>query len=92
MECLKKLKDASKESSLGKIIHVPQGRSARLMKETLPYGIEGLYTQGFSICNIIAAIGQDKLVLIHADQAGSRCYGKTPWQTFQDAKKLEPII
>ncbi len=38
------------------------------MKATLAYGIDGLYTNGFSICNIIAVIGQDKLVLVHADQ------------------------
>lgn len=54
------------------LIHVPQGRSARLLRTSLGNGIEGLHTDGFSTCNLIVCIGQDKIALIHADlQAGS---------------------
>ncbi len=50
-----------------KTIYVPQGYSARLVRATHGYGISGLYTDGFSSCNIVAGIGTNKLVLIHAD-------------------------
>lgn len=46
------------------IIHIPQGRGGRLMKAK---EATALYTWGFSSCNIIAVIGTEKLVLIHAD-------------------------
>lgn len=49
------------------IVHVPQGRSARFMRATIPYGIEGLHTDGFSTCNIIICMGNDKITLTHAD-------------------------
>jgi len=48
-------------------IYVPQGKSARLMKTSLDYGIQALYTDKFSTCNIIVCIGEDKMVLMHAD-------------------------
>lgn len=64
------MKSVSVEDDLlekGKIINVPQGRSGRLMKATLAYGVSGLYTFGFTTCNIIAMVGKEKLALIHAD-------------------------
>lgn len=64
------MKGVSVEEDLlekGKIINVPQGRSGRLMKATLEYGVSGLYTCGFTTCNIIAMVGKEKLALIHAD-------------------------
>ncbi len=48
------------------VIHVPQGRCARLTR-TPTNLIEALYTDGFSTCNIVALIGQDKLALFHID-------------------------
>lgn len=52
---------------MSKVIYVPQGYSARLMGATEVYDIKGLYTDGFSTCNIVACIGKDKLVLMHVD-------------------------
>jgi hypothetical protein len=55
--------------SMSKIIYVPQGCSARFMKATESYGISGMFTDGFSSCNIVACFGpnKDKLVLMHVD-------------------------
>jgi hypothetical protein len=54
---------------MGYAIYVPQGRAARLNKDALAYGIDALYTDGFSSCVIIAFIGKDngKLSLMHFD-------------------------
>lgn len=54
-----------------KFIHTPQGRSTRLMQASLSYDIGGLYTNGFTSCNIIAVIGKEKIALVHADQKTS---------------------
>lgn len=52
---------------MSKIIYVQQGNSARLSKTSMPYDIVGLFTDGFSSCNIIACRTDDKLVLMHID-------------------------
>lgn len=62
------LKDNSQKSSFSKIIHVPEGRSGRLIKQSKNYGINGLYTDGFSSCCILSVIAQNKIVLMHLDQ------------------------
>jgi hypothetical protein len=49
------------------IVHVPQGRGARLGMPKEVTGIKGLYTDGFSSCMVILAVTQHKAVLIHAD-------------------------
>ncbi len=40
------------------IVYVPQGCSANLTTASTTLGIEGLYTDGFSTCNIIVCIGK----------------------------------
>ncbi len=52
---------------MSKTIYVPQGYSARIRKVTEVYGINGLYTDNFTLCNIVACIGLDKAVLMHID-------------------------
>lgn len=49
------------------IIHVPQGRAGRFEKATLSYDLSGLYTWGFTSCNIVAFIGKERFSLIHFD-------------------------
>lgn len=51
------------------IIHVPQGYSARLTQDSKEYELSGMYTDGFSFCNIVACLDeeQQKLVLMHVD-------------------------
>jgi len=51
-----------------RIVYIPQGRSGRLNEQSAVHGVKGLYTDGFSTCNVIACIGKTKMVLIHADQ------------------------
>jgi len=48
-----------------KIINVPQGYSARIVKTTP--GINGLYTENFSSCNIVACFSPEKIMLMHVD-------------------------
>jgi len=49
-------------------IHVPQGRSARLTRDTLKNtNITALYTNGISICNIVICQSDDKISLTHVD-------------------------
>lgn len=50
-----------------KTIYVPQGYSARFMQATQAYGINGLYTDGFTTCNIVVCISHEKMVLAHVD-------------------------
>ena len=49
------------------MIYVPQGHSARLHLASAAYDIEGLYTDHYSSCNIIACLGKERIVLIHVD-------------------------
>ncbi len=77
-ECLTMLKDTTEYTVSGKIIHVPQGRSGRLVRLSSEVGIKGLYTYGISCCNILLVIGQDKISLMHLDT-----------QTHQDTLKAE---
>ncbi len=50
------------------IINVPQGYSARLIaKDSASLGIEALYTDGFSSCNIIICLSEKRITLIHVD-------------------------
>ena len=53
----------------GKVIYVPQGRSARLVAESSENGIKGLFSDGFSFCNILVGINQkeSKILLTHVD-------------------------
>ena len=49
-------------------INIPQGFSGRLKLDSSGhYNIFGLYTSGFSSCNIIAVIGKTRLALFHYD-------------------------
>lgn len=50
-------------------INVPQMRGARMMSATKAYNVNGLFTSGYSTCNIIFGISPDKqkMILIHAD-------------------------
>jgi len=60
-------KNLTNSSEKGYVIHVPQGRTARLIKAGLPGGMIGLYTDSFSSCNIVIFIGLDKISLTHVD-------------------------
>lgn len=59
-----------------KLINVPQGFSARMIKDTQNYGFDGLYTDGFSSCNIVVCIGEGKLILMHVDLLSASDIGK----------------
>lgn len=62
------LLNAAGGNAMSKIIYVPQGYSARLTKEQmLLYDISGLFTDGFSSCNIVAVISKETLILMHID-------------------------
>lgn len=56
-------------SSFERVIYVPQGRCARFVPETTQHGIKGLYTDGFSFCNILVGINhsKSKILLSHID-------------------------
>lgn len=49
------------------IVYVPQGRSAMMHEYSSLCGIEGLFTDGFSTCNIVVIIGAQKIALLHLD-------------------------
>ncbi len=49
------------------VICVPQGRSARFSSSTCGYNISGLYTDGFSSCNIVVCINKNRITLSHFD-------------------------
>ena len=49
------------------IIYVPQGYCAKFMDATNPYGLNGLYTDSFSSCNIVVCIGKKQISLAHFD-------------------------
>jgi hypothetical protein len=54
------------------IINIPQGASGRLkLDHSDYYKIKGLYTSGFSTCNILACIGKNRLALFHFDSLSS---------------------
>ena len=48
-------------------IYVPQGRTARLISASKIFNVAGLYTDGFSTCNLIVFIGPGRISLTHAD-------------------------
>ncbi len=49
-------------------INVPQGYSARLIADDCThFDIKGLYTEGFSTCNIVICVGNNRIVLFHVD-------------------------
>ncbi len=54
-----------------RIIHVPQGYSARIIKNLIHGEISGLYTEGFSSCNIVACFSKEKMILMHVDFAAA---------------------
>ena len=50
------------------LINVPQGKSASFINSSTPiYGIEGLYTNNFTSCNILIGIAKDRFILMHID-------------------------
>lgn len=49
------------------LINVPQGRAARLIRRVNFLNIEGLFSDGFSSCNLVAIIGAERLSLMHVD-------------------------
>lgn len=49
------------------LINVPQGRAARLIKRINYLNIEGLYSDGFSSCNLVAIVGAERISLMHVD-------------------------
>jgi len=50
-----------------KTIYVPQGFSARLQPGTINLGIDSIYSDGFSTCNLLVCIGEKEVSLIHID-------------------------
>lgn len=61
---------------MSKVINVPQGNSARMIKDAPDSEVSGLYTDGFSSCNIIVGISAKKLILIHVDMLSILDTGK----------------
>lgn len=48
-------------------IHIPQGTSGLLVEGQSNPALSGLFTSGFSTCNIIAFINQGRIALLHFD-------------------------
>lgn len=48
-------------------IYVPQGRTVRWIPSSLKQNIAGLYTDGFSICNIVVVYSEKGISVTHAD-------------------------
>jgi len=49
------------------VAYIPQVRGGLLTKATIACGIDALYTDGLSTCNIIALISESKAYPFHAD-------------------------
>lgn len=49
-------------------INVPQGRGARLIRDVDWLQLQGLYTDAFSICSLMAAMGKNRISLMHLDK------------------------
>jgi len=50
------------------VVYVPQGRIGRYRVESSQLGYTGLYTDGFSSCNVVAIFGKKgEMTLIHVD-------------------------
>lgn len=49
-----------------KTLYIPQRRAAYLNRVSIPYtGINTLYTDSFSVCNILVCISEEKIILFH---------------------------
>ncbi len=48
-------------------IYIPQGRTIRWTPRSLKQNIAGLYTDGFSICNIVVVYSEKGISITHAD-------------------------
>jgi len=61
-----------------KVLHIPQGFSGRITQDSIHYGIEGLYTDSFGICNILVCLSKDKTkgLLCHIDTHAINCWEK----------------
>jgi len=59
--------DKTNTTTQGTLIKIPQGRGGILTKATESYGVSGLYTNNFTVCNIIVFIGKNKASLVHFD-------------------------
>lgn len=49
------------------VIHVPQGRSARIDKSATHGGVGSLFTYGIGTCQIVPLIGKERFSLMHID-------------------------
>lgn len=79
------LSPKSEDRKLSYTVNVPQGRSARLLKSTLAYDIDSLFTDGFSTCNILVAISSDKILLLHGDLLVKKNDLKNELEWFNDS-------
>ncbi len=54
-------------SEMFQFIHIPQGTSGILIEGQSNQALSGLFTSGFSTCNIVAFISQGRIALLHFD-------------------------
>ncbi|KIE04220.1 hypothetical protein NF27_IV00070 [Candidatus Jidaibacter acanthamoeba] len=75
-----------------KTIYVPQGYCARLIPTSESYDIGGLYTDGFSTCNILACISEEEVILAHVDNLTLMFWNENLGQAIKQIKNLKEII